>query len=94
MPADLAALDALGADFDQAPSLDDLAALNALGATEDQDLAADDLMATLNALGVVSIVVGASKNDPRDSLVPPPPQPTPIPTVTVTATPSPTNSSN
>ena len=48
----------------------------------------------LNALGVVSIVVGASKNDPRDSLVPPPPQPTPIPTVTVTATPSPTNSSN
>ncbi|MEY4444014.1 MAG: hypothetical protein RL301_93 [Actinomycetota bacterium] len=48
----------------------------------------------LNALGIVSVVVGASKNNPRDSLVPPPPQPTPIPTVTVTATPSPTSTNN
>ena len=45
----------------------------------------------LNALGVVSVVVGASKNNPRDALVPPAPLPTPIPTVTVTATPSPSN---
>lgn len=45
----------------------------------------------LGALGVVSVVVGAPKSDPRDALVPPGPEPTPIPTVTVTATPEPKN---
>lgn len=45
----------------------------------------------LNALGIVSVVVGASRNNPRDALVPPAPRPTPIPTVTVTATPLPSN---
>ena len=45
----------------------------------------------LGAIGVVSVVVGSPKYDPRDSLVPPAPIPTPIPTVTVTATPSPSN---
>ena len=48
--------------------------------------------ANLNALGIVSVVTGASKNDPRDGLVPPPPQPTPMLTVTVTATPEPSPS--
>lgn len=46
-----------------------------------------------STLGVVSVVVSAPANDPRDALVPAKPKPTPIPTVTVTATPSPSASS-
>jgi len=42
-----------------------------------------------SALGVVAVVVGAPKTDPRDALVPAKPRPTPIPTITVLVTPSP-----
>ena len=45
-----------------------------------------------SALGVVSVVLSAGKNNPGDSLVPAAPQPSPIPTVTIYATPSPTAS--
>ena len=44
--------------------------------------------ANLNALGVISVVLSASNNDPGNALIPKAPVPTPIPTVTVYATPS------
>jgi len=48
------------------------------------------LYPNFSALGVVSVVLSAGKNNPGDALVPAAPQPTPIPTVTFFATPSPT----
>ena len=46
-----------------------------------------------SALGVVSVVLSAGKNNPGDALVPAAPQPTPVPTVTIYATPSPSATS-
>jgi rod shape-determining protein MreC len=46
-----------------------------------------------SALGVVSVVLSAGKNNPGDALVPAAPQPTPVPTVTIYATPSPSTTS-
>jgi len=48
------------------------------------------LYPNFSALGVVSVVLSAGKNNPGDALVPATPQPTPVPTVTIYATPSPT----
>ncbi len=48
------------------------------------------LYPNFSALGVVSVVLSAGKNNPGDSLVPAAPQPTPVPTVTIFATPTPT----
>jgi rod shape-determining protein MreC len=48
------------------------------------------LYPNFSALGVVSVVLSAGKNNPGDALVPAAPQPTPVPTVTIYATPSPT----
>ena len=45
-----------------------------------------------SALGVVSVVLNAGKNNPGDALIPAAPQPSPMPTVTIYATPSPTAS--
>ena len=50
------------------------------------------LYPNFSALGVVSVVISAGKNNPGDSLVPAAPRPTPMPTVTIYATPSPTSS--
>ena len=47
------------------------------------------LYPNFSALGVVSVVLNAGKNNPGDALVPAAPQPTPVPTVTIFATPSP-----
>jgi rod shape-determining protein MreC len=52
------------------------------------------LYPNFSALGVVSVVLSAGKNNPGDSLVPAAPQPTPVPTVTIYATPSPNTSSS
>jgi rod shape-determining protein MreC len=46
-----------------------------------------------SALGIVSVVLSAGKNNPGDALVPAAPQPTPVPTVTIYATPSPSATS-
>ncbi len=51
------------------------------------------LYPNFSALGVVSVVLSAGKNNPGDALVPAAPQPTPVPTVTIFATPSPSASS-
>jgi rod shape-determining protein MreC len=48
------------------------------------------LYPNFSALGVVSVVLSAGKNNPGDALVPAAPQPTPVPTVTIYVTPSPT----
>lgn len=48
------------------------------------------LYPNFSALGVVSVVLSAGKNNPGDALVPATPQPTPVPTVTIYVTPSPT----
>jgi rod shape-determining protein MreC len=48
------------------------------------------LYPNFSALGVVSVVLSAGKNNPGDALVPAAPQPTPVPTVTIFATPTPT----
>jgi rod shape-determining protein MreC len=48
------------------------------------------LYPNFSALGVVSVVLSAGKNNPGDALVPAAPRPTPVPTVTVFATPIPT----
>ena len=50
------------------------------------------LYPNFSALGVVSVVLSAGKNNPGDALVPAAPRPTPVPTVTVFATPIPTAS--
>jgi rod shape-determining protein MreC len=50
--------------------------------------------ANFSSMGVVSVVLDAPAEDPRDSLIPPKPQPTPIPTVTVFVTPSQSPSPN
>ena len=50
------------------------------------------LYPNFSALGVVSVVLSAGKNNPGDTLVPAAPQPTPVPTVTIFATPSPSAS--
>lgn len=50
------------------------------------------LYPNFSALGVVSVVLSAGKNNPGDALVPVAPQPTPVPTVTIFATPSPSAS--
>jgi rod shape-determining protein MreC len=50
------------------------------------------LYPNFSALGVVSVVLSAGKNNPGDALVPAAPQPTPVPTVTIFATPSPSAS--
>ena len=47
------------------------------------------LYPNFSALGVVSVVLSAGKNNPGDALVPAAPQPTPVPTVTIFATPTP-----
>jgi rod shape-determining protein MreC len=47
------------------------------------------LYPNFSALGVVSVVLSAGKNNPGDALVPAAPQPTPVPTVTIFVTPSP-----
>jgi len=47
------------------------------------------LYPNFSALGVVSVVLSAGKNNPGDALVPTAPQPTPVPTVTIFATPTP-----
>ena len=52
------------------------------------------LYPNFSALGVVSVVLSAGKNNPGDSLVPAAPQPTPVPTVTIYATPSPNTSAS
>ena len=44
-----------------------------------------------STLGVVSVVIAAPANDPRDALIPPKPAATPTPTVTITVTPSPSS---
>ena len=46
----------------------------------------------LTSLGVVSVILSTTADDPRDSLIPPKPRATPTPTVTVTVTPSPSKS--
>ena len=48
------------------------------------------LYPNFSALGVVSVVLSAGKNNPGDALVPAAPQPTPVPTITIFATPTPT----
>jgi len=48
------------------------------------------LYPNFSALGVVSVVLSAGKNNPGDALVPAAPQPTPVPRVTIFATPTPT----
>jgi len=48
------------------------------------------LYPNFSALGGVSVVLSAGKNNPGDALVPAAPQPTPVPTVTIFATPTPT----
>ena len=48
------------------------------------------LYPNFSALGIVSVVLSAGKNNPGDALVPAAPQPTPVPTVTIFATPTPT----
>jgi rod shape-determining protein MreC len=48
------------------------------------------LYPNFSALGVVSVVLSAGKNNPGDALVPAAPQATPVPTVTIFATPTPT----
>jgi rod shape-determining protein MreC len=48
------------------------------------------LYPNFSALGVVSVVLSAGKNNPGDALVPATPQPTPVPIVTIYVTPSPT----
>ena len=48
------------------------------------------LYPNFSALGVVSVVLSAGKNNPGDALVPAAPQPTPVPTVIIFATPTPT----
>lgn len=48
------------------------------------------LYPNFSALGVVSVVLSAGKNNPGDALVPAAPQSTPVPTVTIFATPTPT----
>lgn len=50
------------------------------------------LYPNFSALGVVSVVLSAGKNNPGDALVPAAPQPTPAPTVTIFVTPSPSAS--
>lgn len=50
------------------------------------------LYPNFSALGVVSVVLSAGKNNPGDALVPVGPTPSPVPTVTIFATPSPTAS--
>jgi rod shape-determining protein MreC len=50
------------------------------------------LYPNFSALGVVSVVLSAGKNNPGDALVPAAPRPTPVPTVTVFATPTPSAS--
>ena len=50
------------------------------------------LYPNFSALGVVSVVLSAGKNNPGDALVPVAPQPTPVPTVTIYATPTPSAS--
>ncbi|NDA94701.1 MAG: rod shape-determining protein MreC [Actinobacteria bacterium] len=50
------------------------------------------LYPNFSALGVVSVVLNAGKNNPGDALVPVAPQPTPVPTVTIYATPTPSAS--
>ena len=50
------------------------------------------LYPNFSALGVVSVVLSAGKNNPGDALVPAAPHPTPVPTVTIFATPSPSAS--
>ena len=50
------------------------------------------LYPNFSALGVVSVVLSAGKNNPGDALIPTAPQPTPVPTVTIYATPSPSAS--
>jgi rod shape-determining protein MreC len=50
------------------------------------------LYPNFSALGVVSVVLSAGKNNPGDALVPAAPQPTPVPTVTIFVTPSPSAS--
>ena len=50
------------------------------------------LYPNFSALGVVSVVLSAGKNNPGDALIPAAPQPTPVPTVTIYATPSPSAS--
>jgi rod shape-determining protein MreC len=53
------------------------------------------LYPNFSALGVLSVVLSAGKNNPGDALVPRAPQPTPIPTVTIYATtPAPTPSAS
>jgi rod shape-determining protein MreC len=50
------------------------------------------LYPNFSALGVLSVVLSAGKNNPGDALVPSKPEPVPVPTVTIYATPSPTPS--
>jgi len=50
------------------------------------------LYPNFSALGIVSVVLSAGKNNPGDALVPAASAPSPVPTVTVYATPSPTAS--
>jgi rod shape-determining protein MreC len=50
------------------------------------------LYPNFSALGVVSVVLSAGKNNPGDALVPVAPQPTPVPTVTIYVTPTPSAS--
>jgi rod shape-determining protein MreC len=45
------------------------------------------LYPNFSALGVLSVVLSAGKNNPGDALIPVKPQPTPVPTVTIYATP-------
>lgn len=50
------------------------------------------LYPNFSALGIVSVVISAGKNNPGDALVPSAPVPTPVPTVTIFATPAPSSS--
>jgi rod shape-determining protein MreC len=52
------------------------------------------LYPNFSALGIVSVVISAGKNNPGDALVPSAPMPTPVPTVTVYATPAPSSSAS
>ena len=52
------------------------------------------LYPNFSALGIVSVVISAGKNNPGDALVPSEPMPTPVPTVTVYATPAPSSSAS
>jgi len=52
------------------------------------------LYPNFSALGIVSVVISAGKNNPGDALVPAAPLPTPVPTVTIYATPTPSNSTS